>query len=84
MSFLMTSDSGLSGLILLTLVKRDAAVPSCFNHHVMLRPCQQVAFTEGITLDRCWGGHSRIFIGFVQRSKPVMISDHSDSMNRHT
>lgn len=44
MSLLITSDSGLSGVTLLALVKGNAAVPSCFNHRNMLRPFQQADF----------------------------------------
>ncbi len=65
-----TSDSGLSGVTLLVLVKHNAAVPACFNHRDRRGSARKLILTEGITLDRPvpWG-HFRIFIGLVLSSK---------------
>ncbi len=48
-------------------------------------PASQLFLTEGITLEkRVLQERFRIFISLVLSSKAVIVSDHSDSMNRRT
>lgn len=73
-TFVLNSDSDFS----LTLIESPAAVPSGFNHHIMLRPCQQLVcdweVSNGLVPQESFQNQ--------MSSKLMIVSDHIDSIEQ--